>query len=100
VDIRTFLLSDGNDNSSNVTRERAIEMSQRAEVAVYTISTNLTSSGGKGRKNLERIADSNRNWGPLPDDGWAPGRPRRCTLCTNFIRTHSLFTLASSPENT
>jgi VWFA-related protein len=53
-----ILLSDGNDNSSNVTRERAIEMSQRAEVAVYTISTNLTSSGGKGRKNLERIADA------------------------------------------
>ena len=53
-----ILLSDGNDNSSNVTRERAIEMAQRAEVAVYTISTNLTSSGGKGRKNLERIADA------------------------------------------
>jgi VWFA-related protein len=53
-----ILLSDGNDNSSNVTRERAIEMAQRAEVAVYTISTNLTPSGGKGRKNLERIADA------------------------------------------
>jgi VWFA-related protein len=53
-----ILLSDGNDNSSSVTRERAIEMSQRAEVAVYTISTNLTSSGGKGRKNLQRIADA------------------------------------------
>jgi VWFA-related protein len=51
-----ILLSDGNDNSSGVTRERAIEMAQRAEVAVYTISTNLTPSGGKGRKNLERIA--------------------------------------------
>jgi VWFA-related protein len=33
-------------------------MSQQAEAAVYTISTNLTSSGGKGRKNLERIADA------------------------------------------
>lgn len=53
-----ILLSDGNDNASNVTRERAIEMAQQAEVAVYTISTNLTSSGGKGRKNLERIADA------------------------------------------
>jgi VWFA-related protein len=53
-----ILLSDGNDNSSHVTRERAIEMAQRAEVAVYTISTNLTRSGGKGRKNLERIADA------------------------------------------
>ncbi len=53
-----ILLSDGNDNSSKVTRERAIEISQRAEVAVYTISTNLSSSGGKGRQNLERIADA------------------------------------------
>ena len=53
-----ILLSDGNDNSSSVTRERAIEMAQRAEVAVYTISTNLTRSGGPGRKNLERIADA------------------------------------------
>jgi hypothetical protein len=53
-----ILLSDGNDNSSAVTLERAIEMAQRAEVAVYTISTNLTSSGGKGRKHLERIADA------------------------------------------
>jgi VWFA-related protein len=53
-----ILLSDGNDNSSSVTRERAIEMAQRAEVAVYTISTNLTPSGGKGRKNLQRIADA------------------------------------------
>jgi VWFA-related protein len=53
-----ILLSDGNDNASNVTRERAIEMAQRAEVAVYTISTNLTNSGGKGRKNLEQIADA------------------------------------------
>ena len=53
-----ILLSDGNDNSSNVTRERAIEMAQRAEVAVYTISTNLTPSGGKGRKNLEQISEA------------------------------------------
>jgi VWFA-related protein len=53
-----ILLSDGNDNASGVTRERAIEMAQRAEVAVYTISTNLTRSGGKGRRNLDRIADA------------------------------------------
>jgi VWFA-related protein len=53
-----ILLSDGDDNASNVTRERAIEMAQQAEVAVYTISTDLTRSGGHGRKNLERIADA------------------------------------------
>ena len=37
-----ILLSDGDDNMSHVTREEAIEMAQRAEVIVYTISTNIT----------------------------------------------------------
>src|SRR5580704_13992118 len=37
-----ILLSDGDDNQSHVTREEAIEMAQRAEVIIYTISTNLT----------------------------------------------------------
>lgn len=53
-----ILLTDGNDNQSHVTREEAIEMAQRAEVAIYTISTNLTNSGGEGDKVLERIADA------------------------------------------
>jgi VWFA-related protein len=53
-----ILLSDGEDNSSQVTLQRAIEMAQRAEVSVYTISTNLTRSGGPGRKNLESIAEA------------------------------------------
>jgi VWFA-related protein len=53
-----ILLSDGDDNSSHVTREEAIEMAQRAEVIVYTISTNVTGSKGKGDKVLERIADA------------------------------------------
>ena len=53
-----ILLSDGKDNASSVTREKAIEMAQRAEVSVYTISTNPASSGGQGNKNLERIAEA------------------------------------------
>ena len=51
-------LSDGKDNASSVTREKAIEMAQRAEVSVYTISTNPSSSGGHGNKTLERIAEA------------------------------------------
>jgi VWFA-related protein len=54
-----ILLSDGDDNMSHVTREEAIEMAQRAEVIVYSISTNIT--GGTrhgGDKVLERIADA------------------------------------------
>jgi len=53
-----ILLTDGDDNLSHVTREEAIEMAQRAEVVVYTISTNLTDKGGEGDKVLQRIADA------------------------------------------
>lgn len=53
-----ILLSDGDDNQSRVTREEAIEMAQRAEVIVYTISTNISGSKGSGDKVLERIADA------------------------------------------
>ena len=53
-----ILLSDGDDNQSHVTREEAIEMAQRAEVIVYTISTNITGSVQRGDKVLERIAEA------------------------------------------
>ena len=53
-----ILLSDGEDNQSRVTREEAIEMAQRAEVIVYTISTNISGMKGQGDKILERIADA------------------------------------------
>src|SRR6202167_2465554 len=53
-----ILLSDGEDNLSHVTREEAIEMAQRAEAIVYTISTNVSGTKGTGDKVLERIADA------------------------------------------
>jgi len=53
-----ILLSDGEDNQSHVTREEAIEMAQRAEAIVYTISTNVSGTKGEGDKVLERIADA------------------------------------------
>jgi VWFA-related protein len=53
-----ILLSDGDDNLSHVTREEAIDMAQRAEVIIYTISTNISGMKGKGDKVLERIADA------------------------------------------
>ncbi|MGA2005120.1 MAG: VWA domain-containing protein [Terriglobales bacterium] len=53
-----ILLSDGEDNQSHVTREEAIEMAQRAETIVYTISTNISGTKGQGDKVLERIADA------------------------------------------
>jgi VWFA-related protein len=53
-----ILLSDGEDNLSHVTREEAIEMAERADVIVYTISTNISGMKGPGDKVLERIADA------------------------------------------
>jgi Ca-activated chloride channel homolog len=53
-----ILLSDGEDNLSHVTREEAIEMADRAEVIVYTISTNISGTKGTGDKVLERIAEA------------------------------------------
>jgi Ca-activated chloride channel family protein len=54
-----ILLSDGDDNMSHVSREESIEMAQRAEVIVYTISTNISGGGrNPGDKVLERIADA------------------------------------------
>jgi VWFA-related protein len=53
-----ILLSDGEDNQSRVTREEAIEMAQRAEVIIYTISTNISGVKLRGDKVLERLADA------------------------------------------
>jgi VWFA-related protein len=53
-----ILLSDGEDNLSHVSREEAIEMAQRAEAIVYTISTNVSGTKSAGDKVLERIADA------------------------------------------
>ena len=55
-----ILVSDGDDNDSHVTREEAIEMALRADVIVYTISTNYAGTGGSDKfdKILEHIADA------------------------------------------
>jgi len=53
-----ILLSDGEDNQSHVTMGEAIEMAQRAETIIYTISTNVSGVKSKYDKILERIADA------------------------------------------
>jgi VWFA-related protein len=54
------LITDGEDNSSRSTREEAIEMALRANVIVYTISTNFPgyAESGKYDKILQRVADA------------------------------------------
>jgi Ca-activated chloride channel homolog len=53
-----ILVSDGDDNQSRVLRQEALDMAQRAEVIVYTISTNLSSTQDQGDKNLKILADA------------------------------------------
>jgi Ca-activated chloride channel family protein len=46
------VLGDGDDNASRYTRDQALEMAQKADVVVYTISTNNTKVENEGDKVL------------------------------------------------
>ena len=48
-----ILISDGEDNESRVYRQEAMEMAQRAEVIIFTISTSLMKKHTKGDDNLK-----------------------------------------------
>lgn len=50
------LLSDGEDNNSTHTRDQALEMAQKADVVLYTISTNITRIPTDGDKILRYFA--------------------------------------------
>jgi VWFA-related protein len=52
------VVSDGEDNQSEVTRAQAIEMAQRAEVIIYAISTDDSGLILRGDKVLEQIASA------------------------------------------
>ncbi len=52
-----IIISDGEDNQSVHTREEAVAMAQRAEVTVFTISTNRAGAEGRGDKVLHRLAE-------------------------------------------
>src|SRR5512146_1797113 len=53
-----ILISDGEDNQSRVTRAQAIEAAKRAEVTIYTISTNDSNVKTRGDKWLEQLGDA------------------------------------------
>jgi VWFA-related protein len=50
------ILSDGDDNNSRYTREQALEMAQKADVVIYTISTNITRIPTDGDKVMKYLA--------------------------------------------
>jgi Ca-activated chloride channel family protein len=50
------ILGDGEDNNSRYTRDQALEMAQKADVVIYTISTNITKIETDGDKILKYLA--------------------------------------------
>ncbi|MBI4904075.1 MAG: VWA domain-containing protein [Acidobacteria bacterium] len=50
------ILSDGEDNQSRVTREQALEMAQKSDVVIYSVSTNITRIQTDGDKLLRYLA--------------------------------------------
>lgn len=53
-----IVLSDGEDNQSEVSKAQAIEMAQRAQVLIYAISTDDSGLILRGDKILEQLADA------------------------------------------
>ena len=53
-----IIVSDGEDNQSEVTRAQAIEMAQRAEVIIYAISTDDSGLVMRGDKVLQQLAEA------------------------------------------
>jgi VWFA-related protein len=52
-----IVISDGEDNRSEHTREEALAMAQRAEVTIFAISTNRSGAEQKGDKILKYLAE-------------------------------------------
>jgi VWFA-related protein len=51
------ILSDGEDNESRYSRDQALEMAQRADTVIYTISTNITHIETDGDKVMRYFAE-------------------------------------------
>ena len=51
-----MILSDGDDNQSQYTRDQALEMAQKADVVLYAISTNISKIESDGDKVLKYFA--------------------------------------------
>ena len=52
------VVSDGEDNQSDASKQQAIEMAQRAEVIIYAISTDDSGLILRGDKTLQQLADA------------------------------------------
>ena len=60
------MLSDGEDNDSRYSREQALEMAHKADVVIYTISTNISRIPDRRRQDPALLRGGNRRAGILP----------------------------------
>ena len=106
-----IVVSDGEDNRSEHTREEALAMAQRAEVTVFAISTNRTGAEQRGDKTLRRLAEETggRAFFPfeandLAEDFRAIGRDLRTQFLlsytsSNTARDGTFRNISISPVN-
>ena len=91
-----IVISDGEDNRSEHTREEALAMAQRAEVTIFAISTNRTGAEQSGDKVLKRLAEETggRAFFPfeandLAEDFRAIGRDLRTQFLLSYTSTNT-----------
>src|SRR5579862_5799651 len=91
-----IVVSDGEDNHSEHSREEALAMAQRAEVTIFAISTNRTSAEHKGDNVLKRFAaeTGGRAFFPfeandLAENFRAIGRDLRTQFLISYISTNA-----------
>lgn len=91
-----IVISDGEDNRSEHSREEALAMAQRAEVTIFAISTNRTGYEQKGDKVLKRFAleTGGKAYFPfeaddLAEDFRAIGRDLRTQFLLSYTSTNT-----------
>jgi VWFA-related protein len=92
-----IIISDGQDNQSEHTREEALAMAQRAEVTIFTISTNRTGAEARGDKVLRYLAQQTGGRaffpfeaGELAEDFQQIGRELRSQYSLAYVSTNAV----------
>ncbi|MGO8785954.1 MAG: VWA domain-containing protein [Terriglobia bacterium] len=89
-----IIISDGEDNRSEHTREEALAMAQRAEVTIFAISTNRTGAEQRGDKVLKRLAEETGGRAYFPFEASDLGEEFRAI--GRDLRTQFLLSYTSS----
>jgi VWFA-related protein len=92
-----IVVSDGEDNHSEHTRDEALAMAQRAEVTIFAVSTNRSGAEGRGDKVLRFLAEQTGGRAFFPfeaADLAADFRAIASDLRTQFLLSYTSTNLA------